>query len=349
MPVDTEAIKQRHPIADVIAAHGVRLRPSGRRFMALCPFHKDNRPSFVVYPDTRTFNCFGCGAMGDVIDFVRRTRDVGFREAVAYLGELPPGEASAPPPAPRKVRPLTVDDRLILTAAVALYHESLMRTPHALQYLESRHIPRWLVRRARLGYSDGRLLESYLKRRRLSLRRAVAMGLLYRDPHRSDVMREAMRERIVIPDLRPGHCAWMTGRSLREDARVPYLDLALPKPLLGYEEVRGHERIVVTEGPFDWLTALSWGIPACSTLGTHPSARALRALDRARSIVLAFDRDGPGIRAADALVQALGERPRVLTLPDGVKDLNDLAKQEDGRETFERLLAELEAEVADVA
>jgi len=349
MPVDIEGLKQRHAIADVVRAHGVRLRPSGRRFLALCPFHADSRPSFVVYPDTRSFNCFACGASGDVIDFVRRTRDVGFREAVAYLGELPPSEAAVPQSAAAKPRRLSLDDRLILTAAAELYHESLMRAPHALQYVESRGIPLWLIRRARLGYSDGRLLEPYLKRRRLSVRRATALGLFYPDRRRAGALREAMRDRIVVPDLRPGHCAWMTGRSLEEGARVPYLDLALPKPLLGYEEIRGHARIVVTEGPFDWLTALSWGAPACSTLGTHPSAGALRALGRADTVVLVLDNDEAGTMAATALAPVLGGRARVLTLPDGVKDLNELAKQEDGREAFERLLAELEAEVADVA
>ncbi|MCC6785073.1 MAG: DNA primase, partial [Planctomycetes bacterium] len=76
MTVDVERIKRAHPIADVIAAHGVALRPTGRRFMGRCPFHSDDRPSFVVYPDTRSYYCFGCGSSGDVIDFIRRARDL---------------------------------------------------------------------------------------------------------------------------------------------------------------------------------------------------------------------------------------------------------------------------------
>jgi len=340
MPVDIERVKSAHPIAEVIAAHGVELRATGRRYMGRCPFHADDRPSLVVYPDTQSFHCFGCGASGDVIDFIRRTHELDFRAAVEFLGELPARERTAPsrqepPPPPR----LSLDDRLILTAACEVYHETLLRTPHALRYLEQRGVPAWLARRVRLGFSDGRQLAPYLKRRRLSLRRAAAMGLFYPDRQHGGI-REAMRGRIVIPDLRAGHCGWMTGRMPAEGADVPYLGLSLPRPLLGYEAVRGRQRVLLTEGPFDWLTLVGWGLPACALLGTQPGVRTLRLLDRARSVVLVLDGDGPGRDAAAQLAQALGERASVVELPAGVKDVNQLARQVDGRETFLRLLDE---------
>lgn len=348
MAVDLERVKRAHPIAEVVAAHGVALRPSGRRFMARCPFHADDRPSFVVYPDTRSYHCFGCGASGDVIDFVRRTRDIGFIEAVDYLGELPPAERAMPTPrsSPPTSDRLSLDDRIILTAACEIYHETLLRTPHALRYLEERRIPPWLVRRARLGYSDGRLLQPYLKRRRLSLRRAAEMGLFY-PGSRGD--REAMRGRLVIPDLRTGYCGWMTGRTPADGTDVPYLSLALPRPLLGYDSVRARRRVFLTEGAFDWLTLLSWGQPACALLGTQPGPRTLRLLDRARSVVLVLDGDEPGRGAAAKLAHALGERATVLALPGGVKDVNELAMQPEGRETFFQLLDEAEGRSRDVA
>lgn len=347
MPVDVERIKDVHPIADVVESLGVELRPAGRRLVGQCPFHSDTRPSFWVYPDTRSFHCFGCGADGDAIDFVRRMHDLDFLAAVDYLGELPPWERRTPRPATRPTPPkrLSLDDRLILTAASELYHESLMRTPEARMYVEGRRIPAWLMRRARLGYSTGTELLPYLKRRRLSLRRATEMGLLYPD-RRHGELREAMRGRIVIPDLRPGHCAWMTGRSTADDASLPHLDLALPKPLLGYDLVRGRSRIFVTEGAFDWLTLLSWGLPACTALGTHPSRGALELLTRARRVVLVMDGDTPGQEATQSLQEALGEKAVCITLP--VKDVNKLAEQEDGRETFFRLLAAAEGGEHDV-
>jgi len=345
MAVDVERVKLAHPIADVIAAHGVALRKTGRRFMGRCPFHADDRPSLVVYPDTQSFHCFGCAATGDVIDFVRRAHAVGFRGAVDYLGELPPREPARPvrPGRPPKPRRLSLDDRLILTAACELYHESLLQAPQALRYLEARGVPAWLAQRNRLGYSDGRQLVPYLRRRRLSLRRAEELGLLYGDD------REAMRGRIVIPDLRGGHCGWMTGRALSDDAGPKYLGLALPRPLLGYDGVRGRQRVFLVEGPFDWLTLLSWGLSACALLGTQPGTRTLRLLDRALSIVLVFDADEPGREAASGIASTLGGRAVVLTLPDGVKDVSELGSRPDGRQAFFQALGDTERRARDVA
>jgi len=345
MPIDVERVKRAYPIADIITAEGVELRPSGRRFMGRCPFHRDDRPSLVVYPDTRSFHCFGCGASGDVIDFVRRARNLGFREAVEYLGDVPP--ADFVPSAHRRVSPkprrLSLDDRLILTAACEVYHESLLRTPEGVRYLESRGVPTWLARRARLGYSDGRQLAPYLKRRRLSLRRAREMGLLYADD------RDAMRGRIVIPDLRSGYCAWMTGRALSDEVDPRYLGLALPRPILGYDAVRGRQRVFLTEGPFDWLTLVGWGLPAIALLGTQPATGSLRLLERMRSVVLVLDADGPGQEATTAIAASLGERAVILSLPEGVKDVGELGAQPDGRERFFDLLPETEGRERDVA
>ncbi|MCB9492522.1 MAG: toprim domain-containing protein [Dehalococcoidia bacterium] len=343
MTVDVERVKRAHPIADVIAAHGVRLRASGRRFFARCPFHEDDRPSFVVYPDTQSFHCFGCAADGDVIDFVRRVRQVGFREALDVLGEREP-RGAAPRAEARVPRALALDDRLILTAACELYHEALLRTPHALRYLEERGVPEWLVTEARLGYSDGTLLQPYLQRRRLSVRRAAAMGLLYPDRRRDGEWREAMRGRVVIPDLRAGYCAWMTGRVPADDTSLPYLDLALPKPLLGYEVARDHDRLLVTEGPFDWLTLRSWGFPACALLGTHPGAQPLRLLEHAPGVVLVLDGDDAGCEAAQALADRLPSDVSMVLLPSDVKDVNQLGRQPGGRETFMALLSAAEGD-----
>ena len=145
-----------------------------------------------------------------------------------------------------------------------------------------------------------------------------------------------MAGRLVIPDLRGGHSGWMVGRATGEGRLPKYRGLALPRPLLGYE--RGRRRVLVTEGPFDWLALLSWGLPACALLGTQAGRGVLRLFERARSIVLVMDGDGPGRDAAAALAAAFGDRARVLELPPSVKDVNDLASQPEGRETFFGLL-----------
>ena len=82
---DTDAIRRDHPIADVAVASGLQLRPTGGRLVGPCPFHGDIRPSLVIYPSTRSYYCFGCGAGGDVLDFVSRLHNTSFKEAAALL------------------------------------------------------------------------------------------------------------------------------------------------------------------------------------------------------------------------------------------------------------------------
>jgi DNA primase len=119
--------------------------------------------------------------------------------------------------------------------------------------------------------------------------------------------------------------------------------------LLGYEGARGHSRVFLTEGPFDWLTLVGWGLPACALLGTQPGRDTLRLLARARSIVLVLDSDKAGREATAHLATAIGERARVLELPEGVKDVNELGTQPGGRETFFGLLDEAARRQRDAA
>src|ERR1044071_7974683 len=84
--IDTDLLRQRHPIVDVIAEYGIELRRSGAAFSGRCPFHLDRgRPNLTAYPRSGRYVCFRCGAHGDAIDFVRQLEQVSFREAVARL------------------------------------------------------------------------------------------------------------------------------------------------------------------------------------------------------------------------------------------------------------------------
>jgi DNA primase len=80
-----QRIKSAMPIVDVIYQYVVNLRPSGRTFVARCPFHDDRTPSFVIYPQSETFHCFGCRAHGDVISFVQQMEGMSFGQALEAL------------------------------------------------------------------------------------------------------------------------------------------------------------------------------------------------------------------------------------------------------------------------
>ena len=84
--VTIDRILDAAQIVDVVSEF-VTLRKRGVNYVGLCPFHNEKTPSFTVYPDTQSFYCFGCGATGDVIDFVSRLRGIGSKEAAILLAQ----------------------------------------------------------------------------------------------------------------------------------------------------------------------------------------------------------------------------------------------------------------------
>ena len=206
---DIAAIRAAHPIAETIASAGVELKPSGRRLAGRCPFHRDRDPSFVVYPETASWFCYGCHAGGDVIDFVGRIRGTPFRETAALLSrglpELPANvvRLPAPPPAAR----LDATSLAVVEATVTHYESALLKYRDVRSYLARRGISMETARRFRLGYAAGSLVRQ-LRTSRLSLDAAGRLGLLDND-------REPFSGRVIVPDLDPGRRAnWLTGRAL---------------------------------------------------------------------------------------------------------------------------------------
>ncbi len=329
---DTEAIRAAHPIARAVEGAGVELRSSGRHLVGLCPFHDDRRPSLLVYPGSKSWFCFSCDTGGDVIDFVGRMNGTGFRETAARLAESAgvdpvPRDAVSPPHRP----PVPVLDEgaaEVIEEACSLYAEQRGRSRKARSYLKRRGIDEDTASRLRIGFASGGLARR-LRSRRLDPAAARRVGLLQGD-------RETLSGRIVIPDLgASGRATWLTARHLG-DREPRYLNLSLPSPLLGLARVRaaGARALLLTEGPFDWLTACSWQLHAAASLGTHVSREALSALRSFRRVYLALDADDPGRRASARLRSELGARAVVVRLPLGAHDLSELGARPDGRRAF---------------
>jgi DNA primase len=346
---DIQAVKAAYPLADVVERAGVRLRRVGPgTLQGLCPFHADRTPSFTIYVARQRFWCFGCGAGGDVLDFVQRhegLRSVGEARAWLVGSPLPPprragaGQVETVQPDRRWDR-LKLEEQLVMNAAGTLYRDALWRSPEARAYLRQRGIPEWVSRRYGLGYSDGRSLEAHF-RRHGGLRMAEHLGLLRRPEAGEDgrPLREFFARRIVVPELRGGQPIWFIGRHPSErEARVKYLALPGEKPILGLERAAGRREVFLVEGVFDWLTALSWGLPAFSTCGTGFPSNRLGWLARARVIFGVLDADRGGREGAERFGEILRKRWRPLALPDGL-DLNDLGRRHDGRRLFFQLVA----------
>jgi DNA primase len=330
---DVTAIRQSNPIEDVTARFGVELRTAGERLVGRCPFHRDDRPSLVIYPANESYFCFGCGAGGDVIDFVARLHGVGFKEAAAMLAGPAQVDGLSKVvrlPNPDRRAALSRAEGEVIDDAALFYRDALGRRDDALGYLAARGVSPATAQRYRLGVGQPGLAE-YLHRRRLSLDAAHSVGLLSGE-------RDTMQGRIVIPDVRGDWAIWLTGRSI--DGREPrYLNLRVATPLLGLDLVRSDQAVVV-EGPFDWLTAVQWGLPAVALLGTRVSHSTIRALGRFRQLYLALDSDEAGQRAAAQLSARFRGGSLIVDLPQGIHDLNDLGRLVGGREAFLSCLQE---------
>ena len=93
--IDTETLRQAHPIADVVTSYGIELRRVGAALVGRCPFHQDGgRPNLHVYPRSGRWICYRCDQRGDVIGFIQQIENLTFRQAAIRLG----GDRASSPP-----------------------------------------------------------------------------------------------------------------------------------------------------------------------------------------------------------------------------------------------------------
>ena len=334
--VDLQELKARHPLGDAVEAAGVALRGKARVRQGVCPFHQEAEGSFTVYADSEKFYCFGCGAGGDVLDFVQRTEGLTLPEAIQRLddgtGPVVPAPVPSRNPAPAASPPPR--DPALLAAAVRFYSGHLRRNFSAKEYLASRGIGVEAALRLGLGYATGRGLREALTAAGFGGQRLRDSGLfLERGAERFAGM-------IAVPDLAHGRVRWLTGRAVDAGAKPRFQAVPGPKPVLGLAGLGpAPPWVIVAEGVFDYLALTTWGYPACAALGTQGMDKVAAALRGCPQVFLAFDNDDAGREAAANLQALLGRRAAVVTLPDGVADVGELAALPYGQSLFRRLLA----------
>ena len=340
-PVDIPALKARHSLGAVVEESGVGLRARGRVRQGICPFHEEGEGSFTVYGDTERYYCFGCGAGGDVLDFVQRTEGLSLPEAIRRLDGTPypanPSVTGRPrrSPGSRSPRqlPLPPRDPGMLTAVARFYARELIRHPEGRGYLASRGIGLNDALRLGVGYAPGSGLRRHLELagfREESLRDS---GLF---PGRDT---ERFAGMIVVPDVSDGLVHWLGGRALDPVAVPRFQAPPGPKPVLGLGRLgRAPRWVVLTEGLMDWLVLAHWGLPACAALGTRGLERVAGALMGCPRVFLAFDTDDAGREATAQLEGLLGPRAAAVVLPEGIGDVAELASLASGRDLFLRLL-----------
>lgn len=341
--MDTVALKQANPIEDVASRYGIELRPQGRALVGRCPLHADGgRPNFFIYRQNQSWRCYRCNIGGDVVTLVELVEQLSFREAADRLGagQLTTPARSTPKrprvaPVPREVP--EPEGEAVLRAAVTLYHQRLLGDPEALAYLERRGIDRPTIEGCQVGYAVGDQLLPILRWRGLPLWAALSTGLVNRHGH------EHLAGRIVVPELRQGRPVWLIGRRLESDdgdEAPKYLGLPGRKPLLGWDQARTQLTVVLVEGVFDFLTLRMWGYPVLALLGTDLRQDLVAGLRTFGRVYLVLDSDDAGFEAACRLQQQIGPTAVPVALPDGIKDVAELAPRPGARALFAGALLE---------
>lgn len=347
----------RVDIVDLIDAR-LPLKRSGANYMACCPFHNEKTPSFSVNRAKQFFHCFGCGAHGDAINFLRSFEHLDFAEAVLRLAEtagLQPPEDDAASAAAREEGRLA--HRLYdLQAQVAGFYARQLRThasaPKAVEYLKRRGITGETARRYRLGYAPPGWHNFPPEFDRGELREA---GLLISGPAS---VYDRFRDRIMFPIRdRRGRVVGFGGRVL-DDSEPKYLNSPETPVFKKHQQVYGLfealetrskiERWLVAEGYMDVIALAQYGFPhAVATLGTATSTDHIELLFRfGDEIVFCFDGDEAGRKAAWKALQIVlpvlpeGQVVRFLTLPAG--DDPDSLIRRDGADGFRSRLAKAE-------
>ncbi|MCS6803067.1 MAG: DNA primase [Chloroflexota bacterium] len=320
-----DEIKARLDIVDLVSPF-VSLRKSGRSYLGRCPFHEDRTPSFVVYPDTWSFHCFGCGANGSGFDFIMRQEGLSFSEALRKLAAragvtLP--ERSADPVA--KERRSRLES---LVEAAAAYFRDRLAAPTgaaARAYLAERGIERETIDEFGLGYAPGGgdSLLRYLRGLGYSSQEIVTAGLAV---ERDDGQRLAdrFRNRLIIPiRSREGKTIAFGARAIAPHDQPKYLN-SPETPLFSKgstlfaldraaQAIRRADQAVIVEGYFDAISAHQAGERnVVAQLGTALTERQVRqVLQLTKRIVLALDADAAGreatLRGLTVVQAAAGE------------------------------------------
>jgi len=317
-------VRDRTGIVDLVSNY-VQLKKTGRSFKGLCPFHQEKTPSFVVFPESGNFHCFGCGRGGDVFTFYMGVERVEFREALQELAKRAGIELVNAPSLPPEVD--AHRNRLIeLNELATAYYANVLRNtaPGAAgrDVLAQRGVSVEIAERFGLGFApDGDALGRYLNQRGVDPTLAAEAGLL--SERESGGYRDRFRNRLLFPiRTREGRVVGFGGRALG-DAVPKYLNS--PQSVifdkgtllfgldLAQESIRREDQVVIVEGYMDAIAAHQFGHSnVVAAMGTAVTEQQIGLVKRlSRNIVLALDADAAGqgatVRSLEMLPGALDQ------------------------------------------
>jgi len=342
-------LKYNTDIEQVIGRY-VQLRRRGKNLTGLCPFHSEKTPSFTVYPDTQSFYCFGCGAGGDAITFMRKIENLDYMEAVRALAEragmaVPEGTLDD---GSRRMKARILE---LNRAAARHFHKNLMseKGREARRYLVNRGLTKATVIKFGIGYAPESWddLRGHLREQGFTDEEMIAAAL--ENPGKNGGCYDAFRNRVIFPiiDLRGGVIAF-GGRNLSDQGPkylnsgdTPVFKKSRNLFALNFAKNTKRPELILCEGYMDVVSVHQGGFDnAVATLGTALTPEQARLISTyTQTVVLSYDSDGPGqqaTRRAISIFEETGVKVRVLSIPDA-KDPDEFLKKF-GPERFAVLL-----------
>lgn len=341
-------LKYRCDIEQTISSY-LPLRRRGRNLTGLCPFHSEKTPSFTVYPENQSFFCFGCGAGGDIISFIRRIENLDYIESVRFLAqrvgiELPENAEDGSHQLRLKVQEMN-------RAAAKYYNTVLMSDSGkaARTYLVGRGMTKAMVTKFGIGYApDGwQGLADHLHAKGYTNDEMVAAALVSRN--KSGGVYDSFRDRVIFPiiDLRGGVIGF--GGRVMQGSGPKYLNSSdtpvfkKSRNLFALNLAKGTKRkqLLLAEGYMDVISIYQAGFDnAVATLGTALTEEQARLISGyTGEVVIAYDSDGAGQTATKRAVDMLervGLKIKILSM-EGAKDPDEYIKKF-GAERFELLI-----------
>ncbi|MCC6313209.1 MAG: DNA primase [Thermomicrobiales bacterium] len=316
-------VRERTDIVDLISAYAP-LKRAGRSYKGLCPFHQEKTPSFVVFPDSQNFHCFGCGKGGDAFTFYMGVEHVEFREALTELARRAGVELSSVPTVAPEID--AHRNRLIeLNELAASFYANLLLNGASgaagREVVARRGISPEMIARFGLGFAPDAwdALLRFLSERGIDPALGREAGLLQaRD---GGGYYDRFRHRLLFPiRTREGRTVGFGARALG-DAQPKYLNspqsVIFDKSGLVYaldvakDAIRSTDQVVLVEGYMDAITAHQFGYTnVVAAMGTAVTEAQIGLVKRlSRHIVLALDADSAGqmatLRSLEALPAAL--------------------------------------------
>lgn len=342
-PAIIEDIKARNDIEHVISSY-INLKRAGSNFNGLCPFHSEKTPSFIVFPSTQSFYCFGCGAGGDAITFVMRMENLDYISAVRALAErsgITIPETTSTFTGKKEVTRQRVLD---MNKEAAKYFRNALFDPkygaEAMNYLvNKRNLSTTVIKHFGLGFAPNSFgaLHDHLKKLGYTDEEMVVGFLCGKGKNNSTY--DYFRNRIMFPIIDVSGNIVAFGGRVMDNSEPKYLNTSdtpafkKSKNLFALNYAKNHceNHMILCEGYMDVISLHAAGFEnAVATLGTAITSEQARIFSRyTKKVVISYDSDQAGQRAADKafnLLQEVGVDVKILKM-DGAKDPDEFIKK----------------------